>query len=161
MINNWNETRKNKAYIEKIFASAKEELVETQEEFEGIIPAQQALLDTLDVYLTNASVSIYDVVFKAGGVQMPVIRNHAWAAVLNSRVELLDYDDLSLLAGMAEAKRFINFKVERLFDFTYTNLMETHENKKMTFKILFQDVHRDVAGLAPQLQELIDEWEDK
>ncbi|WP_396634138.1 hypothetical protein [Maribacter sp. R86514] len=73
-INNWNEDRKDAKYMNKIFVSMEKELKETNEDIKKKMPQQQTLIDTLEFYKKNDTISIFDVMMKVNGVQIPQIR---------------------------------------------------------------------------------------
>ena len=52
-INNWNENRKDKKYLNQIFSSIEKELKESSIDIKKVIPKQLASIDTIEVYLNN------------------------------------------------------------------------------------------------------------
>ena len=80
VINNWNEERKDEKYLNKIYASIKEELVESKLDLEENLLQQERLLDSLQAYMNNESVSLLDIILKAGGIYGPRIKNNSWKA---------------------------------------------------------------------------------
>jgi len=63
-INNWNEDRKDRKYINQIFSSINKELAETNDEIIDKIPLQKSLVDTLDFYSEYNKVSLIDIITK-------------------------------------------------------------------------------------------------
>ncbi|TDT45618.1 hypothetical protein CLV90_2708 [Maribacter spongiicola] len=80
-INNWNENRKDANYINKIFVSIDKELIESNDDIKKKMPQQQTLIDTLGFYKKNDTISIFDVMMKVNGVQIPQIRISSWKAI--------------------------------------------------------------------------------
>ncbi len=57
-INNWNEDRKDKKYLNQMFSSIESELEESSIDLKIVIPKQLASVDTLEAYLNNEKVTI-------------------------------------------------------------------------------------------------------
>jgi short-subunit dehydrogenase len=87
-INNWNEDRKDKKYLNQMFSSIESELEESNIDIKRVIPKQLASIDTLDVYLNNEKVTLYEIIMKSNGIQMPIIKTNTWNAIANSKIEL-------------------------------------------------------------------------
>lgn len=139
-INNWNEDRKDKKYINQIFLSIKKELAETNDEIINKIPLQKSLIDSLDFYLEDTKISLIDIIIKSKGIQIPPIKMNAWKSFSNSRIELLEYDKVSILANIEEQREVFKMKTEQLATFTYSNTKETGKNKKDLMKLMMQDI---------------------
>lgn len=103
-INNWNEERKERNYFNEILNSIEYELEETQEDIKSNIVLQQSLMDTLNFYLEDEKSSLNQIMYKTNGISLPTIRIYSWRALSNSRIELLNYKDLSSLANIEEEK---------------------------------------------------------
>lgn len=139
-INNWNEGRKEKKYIEKIFLSVNKELAETDADIANILSLQKSYIDTLDFYFNNDKISLKDIILKSNGINIPTIKLHSWKAISNSKIELVDYDKLSALANIEEQNETLSKKTERMGDFLYANINETGKDKKEIMKMLFMDI---------------------
>ena len=156
-INNWNEHRKDKAYIDKISSSIAQELTETNTDIVEIMARQKSLVDTLDFYATDSKISILDVVRKNNGIYIPSIKINSWKAISNSKIELMEYDKISALATMEEQKETLKMKSDRFADFVYTNPKETEKDKKEFMKILMLDIigsERSLQNLIQRVKEI-------
>ncbi|WP_405414166.1 hypothetical protein [Maribacter sp. Asnod1-A12] len=105
-INNWNEDRKDAKYMNQIFISMDMELKETNEDIKKKILQQQTLIDTLELYKKNNTISIFNVMMKVNGVQIPQIRISSWKAISSSKIELLEYDRVSTLVNIEEKRSY-------------------------------------------------------
>lgn len=139
-INNWNEERKEKAYLNKILGSIELELEETQEDIEEQMITQNSLVDTLIVYLEDETVSLQGIMMKTNGVDVPKIRIHSWKALANSKIELIDYKSLSSLADIEEDKALLRDKSKFLMNFLYTNIGEKTRYSKAVLIGLVRDI---------------------
>jgi len=102
-VNNWNEDRKDKEYLNQMYSSINNELKESRQEIIEKIPKQQMLIDSIGKYLNNEAVSIFDIVQKTDGIDGPKIKNNAWKAIANSKIELIEFEKLSQIK---KKKRF-------------------------------------------------------
>lgn len=104
IINNWNEDRKDKNYLKTITISIENELVESKKDIELTLPKQIALIDTVETYLNNESISLIEIILKGNGLQQPDIKTNSWRSLANSRIELLEYSKISALSDIEERK---------------------------------------------------------
>lgn len=139
-INNWNENRKDKNYIDQISNSINKELTETTEDIIINVKAQRALIDTLDFYQKDDEISIFDVMMKVNGINIPTIKINSWKAISNSKIELMEYDKISTLANIEEQKELLKIKSQNLMNFVYQNTKEAGIDKKELLKLMILDI---------------------
>ena len=156
-INTWNEGRKDQVYIENFYASLKKELLETDEEIKQKMPKQKALIDTLAIYSNNETLSLMEVIAKGGGASGPTIKLNYWKALSRSKIELLEYEQLSALASIDEGNEFLKFKREKLMDFIYSNLTETGKKEKFLLRLILEDYLRTQTSIQNEIQKVINE----
>ena len=163
VINNWNENRKERKYLEKINASIKSELEESVADIKRVIPKQLASVDTIEVYLDNDKLSMYELMFKADGVHAPSIKTNSWNALANSRIELIDYEKLTSLADIEDWKDNLANRTEKQTDFLFYNMEETDRVKKEIYRMIILDIIGSEKRLMSSIEELLsDEFsEDK
>ncbi|MEO1655579.1 MAG: hypothetical protein AAFU64_18700 [Bacteroidota bacterium] len=156
VINNWNEDRKDKLYLNLILSSIEEELAESKADIKKSIPKQQLLLDSLGRYLNDETVTLVDIVKKAGGIHGPVIKNYSWKALANTRIELIEYEKLSAFIEMDETKKNLELKREKVLDFLFDHLKSTSQEKKEVFLMLLTDIMWTEKTLESEISELIE-----
>ena len=156
-INNWNEDRKDAKYMNKIFVSMEKELKETNEDIKKKMPQQQTLIDTLEFYKKNDTISIFDVMMKVNGVQIPQIRISSWKAISSSKIELLEYDRVSALVNIEEQKELILSKTQYLMNFLYPNIKDTSTDKKELVMLMMQDIMVSEKDLREEIEMVIQE----
>ena len=156
-INNWNETRKDEKYINQILSSVIKELKDSNADIKRKIPQQKRLLDTLDFYKNNDKVSIFDIMMKVNGIQMPKIRISSWKAISNSKIELLEYNRISTLSNIEEQKEIIVSKTQYLMNFLYPNVKDTSIEKKELIMIIMQDIIVSEKELQEQIEKIIED----
>ena len=156
IINNWNEGRKDKKYINKFYASLKKELKQTNEEIKNKIPHQYTLIDTLSFYEKNNTVSLYESLIRADGVKRPRIRVNYWKALSSSKIELLDYEQLSILSNIEEGKELLNLKLEKLLNFIYSVKTDnTDPDNKLKVKIMIQDLIVTEKDIQKEIEAIL------
>lgn len=155
VINNWNEERKDKNYLDKIFFSIEKELEESKVGIEEIIPKQKALIDSLEVHYDNDAVSLIDIILSANGLQAPEIKTNAWKAIASSKIELMEYEKISALSDIEERKENLSSRIEKTADFVLLNLTETDKGKKKLLRIMTIDVINAEKRLQANIEELL------
>ncbi len=156
-INNWNEDRKDAKYMNQILISMDKELRETNKDIKKKMPQQQTLIDTLEFYKKNDTISIFDVMMKVNGVQIPQIRISSWKAISSSKIELLEYDRVSTLANIEEQKELILSKTQYLMNFLYPNIKDTSTDKKELVMLMMQDIMVSEKDLRKEIEMVIQE----
>ena len=156
VINNWNEDRKDKKYLDQIYASIEEELKASNEDIETNIPRQQKLIDSLDAYLEDETVSIFDIIVKVGGIGVPTIKNNSRRAIANSKIQLIEFEKLSLLSDIDDFREGLEFKQEKILDLVYANLKRTNQEQKEVLKILIADMIYTERELQQRIEELVE-----
>jgi len=155
VINNWNEDRKDKKYLNQIFSSINKELENSKTNIKESIPRQRLLLDSIEIYLTDETVTIFDIISKVDGVRFSTIKNNSWKAISNSKIELIEFEKLSILSDIDEGKEELKLKSEKILDFCYDNFRETNQEKKEFLKVLIQDLIWVEKRLQLQIKELL------
>lgn len=156
-INNWNENRRDKNYINHISSSIDKELTETNKDILDNISAQRSFIDTLDFYLENDKISLLDITMKAEGINIPSIKLNSWKAISNSKIELMEYDKVSTLANVEEQNEILKMKTEKLADFLYSNTKETGKDKKEFMKLMMLDIIHTEIPLQNEIERILND----
>jgi len=157
VINNWNEERKDRAYLNKIYSSIEMEFEESKEEIERVVPKQMALLDTIAFYMDKEDVTLMDVVWKGDGLQQPEIKVNAWRAIAGSKIELMEYGKISALSDIEERKENLNKRTEKMADFILLNLEDTSPGKKKLLRMMMVDIINAENRLQAVIEDLLEE----
>lgn len=156
-INNWNENRKDENYINNISSSINRELTETKEDIINNLSTQKSVIDTLEFYKEDDKVSIYDIIMKVDGIKMPTIKINSWKAISNSKIELMEYDDVSTLANIQEQKDVLTVKSQNMMNFVYPNIKETGSDKKGQLKLMILDIISTEKTTQKEIEGFINE----
>ncbi|SDI62412.1 hypothetical protein [Winogradskyella thalassocola] len=155
LINNWNEDRKDKIYLNQIFSSIESELEDSSLDIKRVIPKQLASVDTLNTYMDNDNVTLYEIMMKSNGIQSPTIKTNSWNAIANSKIELIDYKKLSALSDIEERKQNLIQRIERQMEYGFQNFEKADKNKKVIFKMMILDIIGAEKELQSKIEELI------
>jgi hypothetical protein len=156
-IDNWNEDRKDRKYIDNFYLSLKKELEDIDKEITEKIPYQQTLVDTLYFYSSNETLPLIDVIEKAGGLKGPSIKLNYWRALSNSKIELIDYDKLSVLTDIEEGSELLKYKQNKLLDFIYLNLTETGGKEKLLLRFMMEELIGTQISVQKDLHKILSE----
>ena len=154
-INNWNENRKDKNYLDQITSASNKELTDTNQDIKENLLLQKSYIDSIDAYLIDDNISLLDITLKNKGIYVPTIKINSWKAISNSKIELLDYKKISALAIIEEQKEMLKMKSMRLVDFLYANPKETGKDKKEFLKILMLDIIGTEESIQKDISNII------
>lgn len=156
-IDNWNTDRKDKNYINQVLLTINSELKDSKEDIKTIIPQHESLIDSLGLYSNNKNISIMDVVNKSNGINIPQIKTNAWKSVSSSKIDLIDYDKITLLSNIEDEKATLNKKSDFLMSFLYSNLHAVDKNSKLTLELIL----KDILQTEKTMQKRIEQFESK
>lgn len=157
VINNWNEDRKDKKYLNQIFSTIEAELKESSADIKEKIPKQRVLTDSLRKYMNDEAVSIIDVIMRSGGIHKPNIKNNSWKALANSRIELIEFEKLSILAEIDNSKDNLELKGEKFLDFMIENIKKSDPEKKEVLILLNEELISSEEYLHYEIEEYLKE----
>ena len=105
-----------------MMSSIREELKQTNLEIKEKMEQQQALMDTLNFYASDSSISMYKTLVKADGVHLPTIRINSWKTISSAKIELLKPEDIRILSDIEQQRNVLDMKVEYLMNYLNTNI---------------------------------------
>lgn len=155
VINNWNEERKEKKYLDRIFTSIKKELDISIADIKESISNQQVLIDNLKKYENDETMCILDIIKISGGVNAPLVKNYSWKAIAATNIELIEFEKLAALSEIDESKKGIELKTEKSIDFLYQNIKSTDPEKKEVFMLLTQELMSTEKYLLYEISEFL------
>lgn len=150
-INNWNEDRKDRNYLNKMLVSIEKELAASKLDIEEKLVGQNRLIDTLNFYLNDTNVSLIEIINKSRGLKIPAIKINSWKAISNSNIQLVDHDRISTLSSIEEGKQVLFLQAEKLSDFGYQNFYESSKKKKELMRIYLMDLIYTEDGLIKEI----------
>lgn len=154
-INNWNDERKEKKYLDQVYASIQKELEESVDGLKTTIPKQLAAADTIQKYITDSNMSLYNIMIRSDGIHLPNIRTTSWDAISNSRIDLIEYEKLAALREIADRKENLNKRIEKQLDYLFENFEDTSQSKKEIMHMMTLDIVGAEKRFQNALEELI------
>ena len=142
-------------YLNQIFSSIESELKESNIDIKRVIPKQLASVDTINAYLNNEKVTLYEIMMKSDGIHKPIIKTNSWNAIANSKIELIEYEKLSALSDIQERKENLNQRIERQMEYGFQNFEKSDKNKKIIFQMMILDIIGAEKELQTRIEELI------
>ncbi len=156
-IGNWSENKKDTKYVNQILTSIQSDLNETKMSIDEKIPDQKSLIDSLDFYSNNDSLTVLDIALKVNGFQTPTVKMNSWKSISNSKIELIDYKKVAILSEIEEINEVLKMKTQYLMSFVYSNINSKEKNKKQTLAILFSDIlsnEKDIKRIINEFEKI-------
>lgn len=155
-INNWNESRKDRKYVEKVYSSIKKDLTETDRKIDEMMKKQQILADTLNKYKNN-KLTLLQVVIKGKGFSAPTVRTSSWKALSNSKIELLEYNKIATLSNIDDGSDLLKLKIQYFMDYLYKNISKTEKEKKEELGLYLSEIMATEKDLKGEIKKIIHE----
>ncbi len=118
LINNLNEQRKDRQYVNKMMQAITTEIKENKKELDELAIKRWQMLDTIGHYI-DEEISIGNVITKVNGLGGVSIRNTAWRSMMNSRMDLMDYKKISVLTDIGDQKELMIIQLKKMIDLVY------------------------------------------
>lgn len=138
LINNYKEKLDDERFISRIFDSLEKEMKSNEADINEVLPTHYALIKTIDLYMNDENISLSDIIVIGNGLKASTVKNTSWNSFLNSRLELIDFETISMLTEIEEFKAFLNSKLEKLMNFFLENSESTTtlRKKMLRFQLL-------------------------
>ncbi len=154
-INNWQQTLDDERFINKIYSSVDQEMELNIIDFSTIIPKQYALIDSLNHYKSNKEITLIEALQRSNGLLIPSVKNTAWNSFLNAKLELIDFEVVSILTEVEEEKALMKLKSEKLMDFLLNNTDSSNSREKDILIIHLLNLIASEEGLVETYEEYI------
>jgi len=139
-IGNWKDKRDDKRFVNKILISVSQELSENKTGLEKVITEHKLFVDTLNRYIKSKDMPLGDLLGKSDGFRMISISNTSGETLLNTNMELVGYERISLLTGIDENKQHMRDLVDKLTELIYSNLLSKDPSKKVILMLMINDL---------------------
>ena len=136
--------------------SIREELKQTNLEIKEKMEQQQALMDTLNFYASDSSISMYKTLVKADGVHLPTIRINSWKTISSAKIELLKPEDIRILSDIEQQRNVLDMKVEYIMNYLNTNINKKDIQTKNLIQILMQEICITEKFLQEDIEVFLD-----
>jgi len=139
-INNWKEDLDDEKFISRIFYSIEKEMKSNEIEFNAVMPMQFSLIDTIDQYMNDEKISLSEIIIRGNGLRAPTLNNVSWNYFLNTKLELIDFNTISILTKIEQANQLLNSKISNLMEFVLENSESTNTKSKKMLKFQILNV---------------------
>ena len=139
-INNWKEDLDDEKFISRIFYSIEKEMKSNEIEFNAVMPMQFSLIDTIDQYMNDEKISLSEIIIRGNGLRAPTLNNVSWNYFLNTKLELIDFNTISILTKIEQANQLLNSKINNLMEFVLENSESTNTKSKKMLKFQILNV---------------------
>lgn len=154
LINDWKEGFDEKKYLQKALDAIEQDIVSSKNSLVGVLDSQQVLMDSLQFYAENDTVTLLDVFYKAKGLKAPIMKDIAIEFFTSDRGDLIDYQFISIMAEMKDFKVIVNEKFDRLTAYVNEEMYgTTYQVKEKTLILL-----ADIIGSEKDLIEIYDTY---
>ena len=149
-INNWNENRKDQAFIDKALYAINHEVQLNHDETVEILEKHQTTLDTIVAYLADDSVSIRQIFEKTNGFQVAELKNIGLRFFIANKAELIDYEIISDLSKIEFLRETLNMKRDNLTAHVYEHMEGTSEEHKYKLAVYLADMIDSENGIVEE-----------
>lgn len=139
-INNWKDDLDDRKFLEVTLSAIEKEMRSNAKDIAEVMVRHEVLMDTLSYYAEEEDVTIIDIARKVNGIQTPTVRNVAWKAFLNTKIQLIDFETIALLTDIEDSKTLLGQKIERIGDVAYKDVVSSTKETKIMLAIIISDV---------------------
>lgn len=150
------EKNQAKKYHIASIKTIKNEVEENYSELKKVMGEQTRLLDTINYYSEN-QISIYAILRKANGLQLPTLSNTGLEFYTRNQINSIDFEMMSKLIQMNMLSELIDSKLEKLMDFLYPNIFVDSKESKLMVKMYLQNTLESEDQLINVYKKFIDE----
>lgn len=137
-IGDWKSDQDDKKYMERMIGVMKEEAKVNFDDLNEIIPTHLRMIDTISFYTNSGKAIPLVALFKKNeGFKLPGVDNRTWTAVINNRIELVDFETLKLVNSIDGLKEVTAKKVDFIMNYVYDNMNEVTTESKETLRMHF------------------------
>ncbi len=156
LIGEWKSGYDDRRYFDRILVSMEDEARGSLDEINDILPRHVRLLDSIEYYLEEPDVNLLTLIERNGGLQVPTIQNRTWNAVITSRIDLVDYELISLFNQIDESKEILMVKVSDLTEYIFSQVHDSDRQSKELLKLHVLNVINSEEQLVDLHQRFLD-----
>lgn len=125
-------------FLDNMYATIAREMETNKEAISEVLTNHYAFIDSINSYL-DKEVSIADILQKMN-LEKANIKNTGYHFLVNSKLDLVDFQTISTLSNLDENKNDLNLKFNQLRSFIVLNLNSYDRDHKETILLLTIDV---------------------
>ena len=157
LLNDWKEKQDDQEYLNTVFAAIEQEIQADLLDVQGVEAKQLRLMDSMYAYMDSNRVSLGEVIGRSNGLQMVVNERTSWDALLNNRIDLVDYSTVNILSGIDGTDATMDQKIEGLMEFVYGHIPSTNAEDKQLFILLLDNVMESQLRLQESYKKFLEQ----
>ena len=141
MLNNVQEERRNAQFVEKSLSAMKNEHAENVAEIESALLFHKTFRDSLASQIEDPQKNVLSILSRSGGFRAATVSSTSWDKLLGSKLDLVDYELISILTKIDENKDKLDEIMGRISEFGERGmLVSTDQTTKMLFMLTLTDL---------------------
>ena len=136
-INSLKQSYDDQKFLDKMYATIAKEMETNTASVKEVLANHYAFMDSINAKM-NKDVSIAEIL--QINLQKANIKNTGWHAFMNAKLELVDFEVITILSSLEENKQTLTSKFDHLRDYILTNLSSKEKQHKETMLLLVIDV---------------------
>lgn len=157
VISNFKENIQAQKYYKASIETINNEIIANQSSLKRVIEKQINLNDTMSKY-GDSPIPIFEIFHKTGGLQSALLNNSGLDFYKRNQINSIDFDLMSKLNQMEILTKLIDIKLNKLMNFTYSNIFNNSKENKMILSIYIQDALDSEKQLMSEYKEFIDKY---
>ncbi len=159
-LSNLKENIQAKKYHRASVETINNEIETNYSQLKGVVEKQSNLVDTILKY-NEANITIIDLFKKTNGLQNATLSNGGLELYTKNQIDLIDFGIMSGLIQMNILTETINFKLEKLSDFAYSNVFNNSRESKTMLSLHLSNLLNTEKQLLLIYKAYIDDNIDK
>ncbi len=159
-INNWKETRTQQRYMETVSVMIDKQIRSNREDLAQTIARKEVILDSLTTHISTDK-TVIEILQQTKGITVASVQTSSWQALLNFKLELVDYKLVAQLSLIDEEKQILQLKTDKMLDFLYENLENPSQQHKRIFILMLQNMLESEYRLLEMHETYLEEFSSK
>ena len=152
-IGNYKENVSNQDYVEKTLLTIQNEIEISQKDVDTVLNKHYKLLEVLENEIENDSVSLAEILQKAGGLKVASVKNISLRFFINNKANLIDFELISHLQDIEFTASIMQQQIDRLSNHLYNEFDSKTKKDKIKTAFLLSDIINTEETLIEQFKD--------
>jgi DNA gyrase/topoisomerase IV subunit A len=139
-IGNYKDRLDNKAYLNKTLKAIEVEMMASKTDVDTVLNRHLHLYNKLQNEFGTGEATLGEFLTNSGGFQVATVKNISLRFFISNKADLLEFDIISQLLEIESLTNILTLKIERITNFAYEHLNDTHEEMAIKFAYLLADI---------------------
>lgn len=160
LINQCQEDRKQARFLKETFTAICQECEANRREIDTVLHYQNALMDSLEEYIGDTTVSVVDVIMRVNGFKIAYAPGMTGEALRNTDLTAADRDLVYLVALIGQTRsKWLDTQTDRLGNYIYANFDDKTEKKKQLLYYMMSDLVNHEENLVDLYKQYDERYE--